>query len=133
MALLVAEGRTQTLSLNGQDIEAGCPFVYRGGVVPLAHPLEQQAFAVARAAVVALPGLRGYAGIDLILDGATAWAIEVNPRLTTTYVGLRQVADLNLAQAIWQTCLEGRLPGAVPLRGRAVFSKDGTVRLEEAA
>lgn len=133
VTLLVAEGRALPLSLNGQDVETGRPFTYHGGVVPLAHPLAQEALAAARAAAAALPGLRGYVGVDLVLDDAAAWAIEVNPRLTTAYIGLRQVADINLAEAIWQACLEGRLPDAIHLRGRAVFNKDGRVRLEEAA
>ncbi len=131
IALLVAGGNALALSLNGQEIVRGQPFCYRGGVVPLAHPAAENAMAVAGAAVAALPGLRGYVGVDLVLAGTSAWAIEINPRLTTAYVGLRHVARANLAQVIWQACVEDRLPDAIPLRGRAVFSKDGKVHLEE--
>lgn len=132
-SLLVTGERILPLSLNDQDIRPGCPFSYRGGSVPLVHPAGDRGLAVARAAAAAIPGLRGYIGVDLILEGERVWAIEVNPRLTTAYVGLRRVAGMNLAQAIWEACLEGRLPAAVELRGRAVFSKDCPGGLMEAA
>lgn len=124
VSLLVAGEKILPLSLNGQDIRPGSPFSYRGGSVPLAHPAGRRALAVAQAAAAAIPGLRGYAGVDLVLDGDRAWAIELNPRLTTAYVGLRRVASINLAQAIWAAAVDGVLPAAVELRGRAVFSKD---------
>ena len=55
-------------------------------------------------AIECLPPLRGYIGFDLVLgDGDGSGrdvVIEVNPRLTTSYVGLREVSRPNLAGAI---------------------------------
>ena len=52
-------------------------------------------------AVAALRDPTGYLGIDLILgaaaDGSEDVVIEVNPRLTTSYIGLRAATDANLA------------------------------------
>jgi predicted ATP-grasp superfamily ATP-dependent carboligase len=123
VSLLVAEGRALPLSLNGQEIETGCPFAYRGGVVPLAHPAKARAFAVARAAVGLVPGLQGYVGVDLVLSEEEALLMEINPRLTTSYIGLRQVLRFNLAQAIWKACRQGVLPERVLLTGQVSFSK----------
>lgn len=123
-SLLIAGDRVVPLSLNGQDIRAGRPFGYYGGCVPLAHRGRDQALAVAQAAAAAIPGLQGFAGVDLVLHGDRAWAVEINPRLTTAYVGLRRVVPLNLAQAIWQACIDGILPAPPALRGRAVFGRD---------
>jgi len=100
-SLLVAGERSLPLSLNGQAIEVGSPFVYQGGAVPLSHPMAPQAMTLAQSAIRLIPGLRGYVGVDLILTQDEALLIEINPRLTTSYIGLRQVIDLNLAQAIW--------------------------------
>jgi predicted ATP-grasp superfamily ATP-dependent carboligase len=50
--------------------------------------------------------------------------IEINPRLTTSYIGLRQVAQINLAQAIWEACWNGILPHRVPIRGQVLIRKD---------
>ena len=48
VSLLVTRGEALALSLNGQEIQMGCPSRYRGGVVPLAHPAQAAALAVAR-------------------------------------------------------------------------------------
>lgn len=53
---------------------------------------------IANRAVAAVPGLRGFVGVDVIFDSDTA--IEINPRLTTSYVGLRQIADCNLMELL---------------------------------
>ena len=123
VSLLVADGRALPLSLNEQEIETGCPFAYQGGVIPLSHSAAGQALTLAQAAVSLIPGLNGYVGVDLILAQKEALLIEINPRLTTSYIGLRQVLDLNLAQAIWDACRQGVLPAQARLTGRAVFSK----------
>ncbi len=121
--LVTDDGRVRPLSLNGQRVVPGCPFTYRGGVVPLEHPLKGRAFEVAETAVRQVPGLRGYVGVDLVLAGGEAWLMEINPRLTTSYIGLRRVASGNLARAIWEACREGRLPDDVRFTGQAVFTK----------
>lgn len=124
VSLLVTDGgRARALSLNGQAVRPGQPFAYRGGVVPLEHPLRDRAFAVARAAVGLIPGLRGYVGVDLVLTEDEAWLMEVNPRLTTSYVGLRRVVTDNLARALWEAARSDRLPGDLRFTGRAVFRK----------
>jgi hypothetical protein len=87
----------------GQTIELreDLPFHYRGGYFPLAPPLAARAAQLAEAVADALPDWIGYLGIDLVLgsaeDGSDDVAIEVNPRLTTSYVGLRAAARVNLA------------------------------------
>ncbi len=126
VSLLTTGQRSVALSLNEQRMEVGLPFIYRGGRIPLEHPLEERAMDLARQAVGLVPGLRGYVGVDLVLTPSECYVLEVNPRLTTSYVGLRRVIDLNLAEAIWQSCYDGRLPGQVRLTGTVSFDKDGT-------
>jgi hypothetical protein len=126
VSLLTTGQRSVALSLNEQRMEVGLPFVYRGGRIPLEHPLEERAMNLARQAVGLIPGLRGYVGVDLVLTPSECYVLEINPRLTTSYVGLRRVTDLNLAEAIWQSCCDGRLPERVRLTGTVSFDKDGT-------
>jgi predicted ATP-grasp superfamily ATP-dependent carboligase len=121
VSLLAVEGQARPLSLNGQKIEPGAPFTYRGGVVPLEHRLAERTFEVAQAAAALIPGLQGYLGIDFVLTEQEAWVIEINPRLTTSYLGLRQVLPFNLMQAVWEACTEGVLPEPRPLVGRVSF------------
>jgi predicted ATP-grasp superfamily ATP-dependent carboligase len=76
-----------------------------GGELPLAVGLAERAQALAERAVAATPPAVGYVGVDLILgrepDGSEDAVIEINPRLTTSYVGLRAAAKSNLAEAMW--------------------------------
>jgi tyramine---L-glutamate ligase len=88
---------------------------YCGGRIPLDPSLASRAVELATRAVAALPGLRGYVGVDLVLQSEisnlksqisdlkseiskTDAVIEINPRLTTSYVGLRRLARANLAK-----------------------------------
>jgi predicted ATP-grasp superfamily ATP-dependent carboligase len=125
VSLLTAKGRSLSLSLNRQLITAGAPFQYYGSQVPFAHHLSIQAQELACSAVELIPGLNGYLGVDMVLTEEGVRLIEINPRLTTSYVGLRQVAQSNLAQAIWEACMEGKLPDSIPLIGQVVIKKDG--------
>ena len=79
-------------------------FQYTGGSIIGDTDLSDRAANLARKVVDALPSTRGLIGVDMILgeraDGSNDYAIEVNPRLTTSYVGLRHVSDQNLAHAM---------------------------------
>lgn len=77
-------------------------FQYLGGALPLPRPLAARAQQAAIAVAQALPPACGYWGIDMVLgESADQDAIiEVNPRLTTSYVGLAAAARDNLAEAM---------------------------------
>lgn len=79
---------------------------YLGGELPFPTGLADRAQALAARSIAALPATVGYVGVDLILgrepDGSEDCVIEVNPRLTTSYVGLRAAARSNLAEAMLQ-------------------------------
>ncbi len=93
---------------------------YLGGELPLAAGLATRAADLAKRAIAALPAAVGYVGVDLVLgrdpNGTEDYVIEVNPRMTTSYVGLRAAAESNLAEAmmfvaagnVWQVAFSGR-------------------------
>lgn len=89
-------GRQLIDSMNG--------FAYSGSVWPLPPALERRARDLGTRALRSLPRLAGYVGVDLILgaaaDGREDVVVEVNPRLTTSYVGLRALTKDNLAQVM---------------------------------
>jgi hypothetical protein len=124
-SLLVCEQGVLPLCLNAQDIRPGIPFSYQGGVTPLAHPEAASALALAARAVRAIPGLRGFVGVDLVLGSNGCLVIEVNPRLTVAYAGVRRVVDCNLAQAITAACLDGVLPERIEVSGQVRFGEKG--------
>ena len=90
-------GATQTLSEDGR-------LRYLGGTTPLQPEIRARAVALAQRAVESVPGLQGYLGVDVILgaaaDGANDVVVEINPRLTTSYIGLRDLTRTNLAE-LW--------------------------------
>ncbi|HEV3417550.1 MAG TPA: ATP-grasp domain-containing protein [Pirellulales bacterium] len=111
----------------GDDVE----FRYLGGALPLPHESGRRAVALAERAIAAMPDPFGYVGVDLVLgnepDGRDDVVIEINPRLTTSYVGLRALAKVNLAAAMLAVAAgePARLSFAPhPLE----FDADGTIR-----
>ena len=87
-----------------QRLSADGRFTYLGGRLPLEPGVDARARRLALAAADALPEPRGYIGVDLVLgnaaDGSDDRVIEINPRLTTSYVGLRALSRTNLAAAM---------------------------------
>jgi tyramine---L-glutamate ligase len=100
---------TQELSKDGR-------LRYLGGRLPLAPDLAQRALRLAeralRVAAGATPQAVGYVGVDLILgaDETGDRAIEINPRLTTSYLGLRRHFQGSLAQELLNV-FSGRASG----------------------
>ncbi|HEX9863096.1 MAG TPA: ATP-grasp domain-containing protein [Candidatus Bathyarchaeia archaeon] len=129
VSLLATDSEALPLSLNKQDVSLMPPeanSTYTGGQVPFDSLLKSEAFAAAEAVVKSFHGLKGYVGVDLVLTEKEAVVIEVNPRLTTSYVGLRKTAGFNLAQAIINAVVEHELPANNHSLGYAVFSKVST-------
>ena len=77
---------------------------YLGGAIMPTAALQQRAIRLAAKAIRSLPLPFGYLGIDMILgadsDGHDDRVVEINPRLTTSYVGLRRACQQNLASAM---------------------------------
>jgi tyramine---L-glutamate ligase len=123
VAFLLGPGRCVPLMPAAQHLSDDGRFRYLGGCVPLPIALRERAVSLARCAVEAVPGLGGYVGVDVVL-GDTDQVIEINPRLTTSYVGLRVLAETNLAEAM----LRVERGDEVALRwraGEARFGADG--------
>jgi predicted ATP-grasp superfamily ATP-dependent carboligase len=104
VAFICGEAMRQSLPPCWQNQSTDGRFTYRGGSLVREPVLAERATSLALRALDALPPALGYVGVDLVLgdapDGSDDVAIEVNPRLTTSYVGLRAVMKQNLAQAM---------------------------------
>lgn len=133
-SFLVADGRAHLVGVGRQWIEVrGGRFVYRGGTVPAEvsrcddHVLR---------AVAAVPGLRGWVGVDFLWDEEEALAVvlEINPRLTTSYVGLRRLLPPGALARAWLAVLDGTaedgglgLARRIHSRRPLTFDADGTI------
>ena len=58
----------------------------------------------------AIPGLAGYVGVDCVMRDDGVCLIEVNPRLTTSYVGLSRSLDVNPAACVISLLTQGVTP-----------------------
>ena len=129
VSLLAAKNKALAISLNRQNTTVAGPEAlssYNGGCIPLDHPLKQEAFDLAERVVESFNGLQGYVGVDLVLAQDSPYVVDVNPRLTTSYVGLRKVVNFNLAEAIENAVLKGKLPVKPENRGAVCFMKTET-------
>jgi len=110
-------------------------FDYLGGAGPLPDTLNRRAQRLALAALDALPPTQGYVGVDLILgddsQGRQDTVIEVNPRLTTSYVGLRRLCAANLAQSMLDVA-QGSVRDMSFHVGSLEFDSDGRTILDSA-
>ena len=72
---------------------------YRGGAGPIPGVNQQALQRFAEQVLQAIPGQpRGWIGIDFVIEPDGRWcAIEVNPRLTTSYLGYRKWYGHSLA------------------------------------
>jgi predicted ATP-grasp superfamily ATP-dependent carboligase len=92
--------------------------------------LDRRARRLASDAVKTLPAPLGYIGVDLILgeaaDGSGDCVIEINPRLTTSYVGLRAACRANLAMAM--LAIAAGHSATLSFRPQLIeFAADGTI------
>jgi predicted ATP-grasp superfamily ATP-dependent carboligase len=130
VAVLCGPAGNHSLPTCQQRLSADGRFTYLGGRLPLEPPLDQRARRLAEAAVAALPQPRGYIGVDLVLgdaaDGSGDRVIEINPRLTTSYVGLRAAAKSNLAAAMLAV-VRGDAPDLCFHSEPVEFAADGTI------
>jgi len=101
---ILSDGTSRRLFPPCRQFFSQGSFEYRGGCVLADGPLSDRATRLAYQVARALPDDRGYIGVDIVLgdnpDGSGDQVIEVNPRMTTSYVGLRASTDTNLAHLI---------------------------------
>ena len=100
LSLFCAQGTALLLAVNRQQVSWQDDGVALDGLTVNAIPRETENFqALARQIAQALPGLWGYIGADVIQseDGALT-VLEINPRLTTSYCGLRDALGINVAK-----------------------------------
>lgn len=132
--LLGPAGSVALVGVGWQRIEVReGVFQYRGGRLPAPAALAR---GEPLAAVRSVEGLRGVVGVDFVRDErtGTTTVIEINPRPTTSYVGLCRLLPPGALARAWLDVFAGRASGnglrgmIEPRAGNGlIFSADGTV------
>ena len=104
---IISDGTTAIpISLNEQYVELkNDKGTYLGGKLPIESKYKDEAFEIAKKAVEAIDGLKGFVGVDLIInadekDVYSVYLLEINSRFTTPYVGLKEIANFNIGKTI---------------------------------
>ena len=131
VACIVFEKDVIALPPASQRLSGDGRFRYQGGELPLHASLWERAQSLAQRAVNAIDGLRGYVGVDMVLgaaaDGSADRVIELNPRITTSYLGLRSLCRQNLLGAVVAACQKLPIPLLSWHSGTFQFQADGTI------
>jgi len=111
---------TLPLTVNRQNISIGSNIQYNGGTVGVDSGRNQELFRAAQHSAEAL-GCRGYVGVDIVLADKP-WVIDVNPRLTTSIIGISKVMEEELGELILKAH-SGDLPFSVNITNEYNFTK----------
>ena len=96
---------------------------YEGGFTPFHHELEEKAKKAVIHFPKYFPGLLGYFGVDLIFTENEVVFIEINPRITTSYIGARAAIPENIMNIAIKAVFEGQLPKEVVPEQFAYFKR----------
>ena len=101
LSLLCRRGTAGLLSCNRQRVAVQGGRLRLEGVLVNAVPDENGRYAaLGEQIAAAIPGLWGYVGVDLVATRDGPVVLEVNPRLTTSYCGLRTALGINPAALV---------------------------------
>jgi hypothetical protein len=98
---VLCRGRSFELLPATRQIFDAVPVGHYLAAAPLEASLANRASELANRTVRALPLTRGYIGIDMVLSDQfpeNDLVVEVNPRLTMSYLWLRQLCNFNIAE-----------------------------------
>jgi predicted ATP-grasp superfamily ATP-dependent carboligase len=123
----VITGKTQLLvTVNRQLIKIDDIISYEGGIVPYLCDREDEVADIAKKTTKVL-GCRGYSGVDIVLADKP-YVVDVNPRPTTSLIGITRVMKAQIADLILKSAF-GKLPHNVEVNGCFTFKKDDLFRL----
>ncbi|KUO65947.1 MAG: hypothetical protein APF84_01420 [Gracilibacter sp. BRH_c7a] len=102
VSCLLQDGKAFPLSLNKQIINHGEELLFQGIIVPFFHPQSEHILTIAVRACESITGLKGFVGVDLVVNSRHSVIMEINARITSAYVALREVVKPNIAEDLWQ-------------------------------
>lgn len=110
-SMLCSDKNFEVLSINKQlvNIKKNGKLSY-DGICRINHEVDRnfkiKINTIAKKIGKAIPGLKGFVGVDFVLDkDSNICVIEINPRITCSYIGLSNYLNRSLAKEILEICL----------------------------
>ena len=119
MSLLCWQGEAKILACNIQEL-VGFPKLRLAKCIVNAFSITTELELLAQKIAQALPGLRGYVGVDFIVSGNENMVVDINPRLTTSYIGLSKALNHNPAQLCIDVGMNNALPDRIDVTKQSV-------------
>jgi tyramine---L-glutamate ligase len=112
LSLICAGGAAALLAVNRQQAFLRDDQITIEALTVNALPRNSAHFTeLGQRIAAALPGLWGYIGVDLIrCTDSVLRVLEINPRMTTSYCGLRRALDINVADQVLRLVNQRELP-----------------------
>lgn len=112
LSMLCYDGDAEVVGCNQQEVVVDSDGIVLQAVSVNAFTERLEDFnRIASHIATAMPGLRGYIGVDLVqITDDMYHVVEINPRLTTAFVGLSESIGINMAAQIIETFKTGMVP-----------------------
>ncbi len=112
--LLASHNAIEILSINLQHITqkygqfnlSACTVNINNKALPTLSQADQ----IAQQIKTAFPGLFGFIGLDLIHNDNDLYIVDINPRLTTSYIGLKAALNLNPMARLFDIIEHKKMP-----------------------
>lgn len=108
-SMLCKNGKAWLLSCNLQHLAQQHHALKLAGITLNAYEdASGEVAKLAKKIAQMLPDALGYVGVDIVIDAQTKqiFVIEINPRLTTSYVGLGEATGQNMAKLVLNCVLD---------------------------
>lgn len=111
LSVIFSDGEARVLTVNRQLIRRKDEgFILEGCQVNALSDTQGVLARLADDIAAAIPDLWGYSGVDLIHSDQGFHVLEINPRLTSSYAGIREAIGVNVADCVLHLAETGRLP-----------------------
>ncbi len=114
LSCLFYQGKAYFICCNQQHMQAEQQqFILSACTVNVQHKSDQHYQTLCQQIAAAMPQLFGYVGIDFIqMEAGEDLILEINPRLTTSYAGIKQALGINVAELVLN------LPSKIPVMSK---------------
>lgn len=94
------------ISINSQEIShKNNQIKYLGCKTPINHPLQEEIIKISKNIIKQINGIRGFIGIDYIIKNNNIYFVEINSRITTPYIVLHNISNINLTKTLIELVL----------------------------